>query len=62
MGELYDKIWLYANRAGYDLVNYKSEEVTIKDNSFQMPQKNVSVTAVWEPSYGCMGAYEGDQP
>ena len=49
MGELYDKIWLYANRAGYDLVNYKSEEVTIKDNSFQMPQKNVSVTAVWEP-------------
>ena len=49
MGELYDKIWLYANRAGYDLVNYKSEEVTIEDNSFQMPQKNVSVTAVWEP-------------
>jgi hypothetical protein len=49
MGELYDKIWLYANRAGYDLVNYKSEEVTIKDNSFEMPQKNVSVTAVWEP-------------
>jgi hypothetical protein len=49
MGELYDRIWLYANRAGYDLVNYKSEEVTIKDNSFQMPQKNVSVTAVWEP-------------
>ena len=49
MGELHDKIWLYANRAGYDLVNYKSEEVTIKDNSFEMPQKNVSVTAVWEP-------------
>ncbi|UPS45439.1 leucine-rich repeat domain-containing protein [Prevotella sp. E15-22] len=49
MGELYDKIWLYANRAGYELVNYKSEEVTIEDNSFQMPQKNVSVTAVWEP-------------
>ena len=49
MGELYDKIWLFANRAGYDLVNYKSEEVTIKDNSFEMPQKNVSVTAVWEP-------------
>jgi hypothetical protein len=49
MGELYDRIWLYANRAGYDLVNYKSEEVTIEDNSFQMPQKNVSVTAVWEP-------------
>lgn len=49
MGELYDKIWLYANRAGYDLVNYKSEEVTIEENWFQMPQKNVSVTAVWEP-------------
>lgn len=49
MGELHDKIWLYANRAGYDLVNYKSEEVTIKENWFEMPQKNVSVTAVWEP-------------
>lgn len=49
MGELYDKIWLYANRAGYDLVNYKSEEVTIEENWFEMPQKNVSVTAVWEP-------------
>ena len=49
MGELYDRIWLYANRAGYDLVNYKSEEVTIEENWFQMPQKNVSVTAVWEP-------------
>ena len=48
MGELYDKIWLYANRAGYDLVNYKSEEVTIEENWFHMPQKNVSVTAVWE--------------
>ena len=49
MGELYDRIWLYANRAGYDLVNYKSEEVTIEENWFEMPQKNVSVTAVWEP-------------
>ena len=49
MGELHDKIWLYANRAGYDLVNYKSEEVTIEENWFEMPQKNVSVTAVWEP-------------
>ena len=49
MGELYDRIWLNANRAGYDLVNYKSEEVTIEENWFEMPQKNVSVTAVWEP-------------
>ena len=49
MGELHERIKLEANRAGYDLVNYKSEEVTIKDNWFEMPQKNVSVTAVWEP-------------
>ena len=49
MGELYDRIWLDANRAGYDLVNYKSEEVTIEENWFEMPQKNVTVTAVWEP-------------
>ena len=49
MAELHDRVRLDAYRAGYDLVNYKSEEVTIDDGLFEMPQKNVSVTAVWEP-------------
>ena len=42
-------ITLNANRAGYEFVEFKSEEVTIEDGQFTMPKKNVSVTAVWEP-------------
>ena len=49
MAELYDRVRLDAYRAGYDLVDYKSEEVTVNDGLFEMPKKNVSVTAVWEP-------------
>ena len=49
MAQLYDRVRLDAYRAGYDLVDYKSEEVTVNDGLFEMPKKNVSVTAVWEP-------------
>ena len=49
MAQLYDRVRLDAYRAGYDLVEYKSEEAAINDGLFEMPKTNVSVTAVWEP-------------
>ena len=49
MAQLDSRVRLDAYRAGYDLVDYKSEEVTVNDGLFKMPKKNVSVTAVWEP-------------
>jgi len=49
MAQLSKIVTLEANRAGYEFVEFKSEEVTIEDGQFTMPKKNVSVTAVWEP-------------
>ena len=42
-------ITLEASRDGYEFGGFNSDDVTIENGQFTMPDKNVSVTAVWEP-------------
>ena len=42
-------IKLEASREGYEFGGFNSDDVTIENGLFTMPDKNVSVTAVWEP-------------
>ena len=37
------------NREGYEFGGFNSDDVTIENGQFTMPDKSVSVTAVWEP-------------
>lgn len=42
-------ITLNANRDGYEFGGFNSDDVTIENGQFTMPDKSVSVTAKWEP-------------
>ena len=42
-------IKLEASRDGYEFGGFNSDDVTIENGQFTMPDKSVSVTAVWEP-------------